>query len=228
MWMSLLLPVIAASTASAQTNELDRLGVPEGWKEPGYNKVVWVDSPNYNARPLDMPIDTIVLHHTANSSLGSVVKWFAMPESQVSAHFTIGKDGSIVQHVSTFMRAWHAGVSRDFLGRTSVNSFSIGIEMVNLGDGKDPWTKEQVEVTKYLILHLRMRFPELKYITSHEFIAVPRGRKSDPLGFPWDQMKDTGLELVYDMSKRTDPPGSELIGVWDEKALALTSAIADR
>lgn len=179
----------------------------QDFKDPGYNKVVWVQSPNFDKRPPDAVIDTIVLHHTAGPDLGGTVRWFANPESRVSAHFTVGKDGSIVQHLTTFDRAWHAGVSRDVRGKESVNHFSIGIEMVNIGDGKDPWPKEQVEVVGYLIGVLKRRFPEIKYITSHEFIAVPRGRKPDPKNFPWKDLDNHGIEMVYDMAKRIDPPG---------------------
>ncbi len=186
-----------ATLVLAQTqNPLDNMGTPQGWKDPGYAKLVWEQSPNWNDRPKDAVIDTIVLHHTASASLGGVVKWFSSKESQVSSHFTVGKDGSIVQHVSTFKRAWHAGVSRDVWSRENVNHFSIGIEMVNLGDGKDPWTKEQVEVVKFLILHLKKRFPDIKFITSHEYIALPSGRKNDPKNFPWDELKDLGMDIV--------------------------------
>lgn len=182
----------------------------QDYKDPGYNNLIWVSSPHFNERPAGTVIDTIVLHHTAGSTLESCVRWFYNPESRVSAHFTVGKDGSIVQHVSTFQRAWHAGVSRDVQGRESVNNFSIGIEMVNIGDGKDPWTKEQVDVVGHLIGTLKRRFPEIKYITSHEFIAVPRGRKPDPKNFPWKELEAHGIETVYDMSKRVDPPVEEL------------------
>ncbi|HRK21794.1 MAG TPA: N-acetylmuramoyl-L-alanine amidase [Fimbriimonadaceae bacterium] len=187
-------------------------GIPLAqYKDPGFNNLVWVQSPNYNQRPANTVIDTIVLHHTAGATLESCVKWFATTESRVSAHFTVGKDGSIVQHVSTFERAWHAGASRDHRGRENLNNFTIGIEMVNIGDGKDPWTKEQVEVVGYLIGTLKRRFPEIKYITSHEFIATPRGRKPDPKNFPWASLDNHGLELWYDMAKRVDPPAEALI-----------------
>lgn len=168
-----------------------------GFSDPGYAKLVWEQSPNFNERPNSVEVDTIVLHHTAGSTLKSVVEWFANPASQVSAHFTVGKDGSIVQHVSTFQRAWHAGVSKDHLGRENVNNFSIGIEMVNIGDGKDPWTEEQVQVVYFLCAHLKKRFSSIKYITSHEFVAEPQGRKVDPLGFPWDRLKGLGMEMRY-------------------------------
>ena len=183
----------------------------QDFKDPGYAKVVWDASPNFNSRPEGTVIDTIVLHHTAGPDLVGTVKWFRTTESKVSAHFTVGKDGSIVQHVSTFDRAWHAGVSRDVRGKTGVNDFSIGIEMVNVGDAKDPWTKEQVEAVGFLIGMLKRRFPEITSITSHEFIAVPRGRKPDPKNFPWKDLDNHGIETVYDMSKRVDPPVEELL-----------------
>ena len=187
-------------------------GIPVSeFKDPGYAKVVWVQSPNFNSRPPETVIDTIVLHHTAGPDLIGCVKWFVNPDSKVSAHFVVGKDGSIVQQVSTFERAWHAGVSRDHLGRTNLNNSTIGIEMVNVGDGKDPWTKEQVECVGFLIGELKRRFPTIKYITSHEFIAVPRGRKPDPKNFPWNELDAHGLELWYDMAKRVDPPIESLL-----------------
>lgn len=172
------------------------------FRDPGYNRIVWEPSPHFSRRSFDVVVDTVVLHHTANDSLGGVVRWFQNPTSRVSAHFTVGKDGSIVQHVSTFDNAWHAGPSRDHHGRTGLNNFSIGIEMVNRGDGKDPWTREQVEVVGFLIGHLKRRFP-LRYVVSHEFIAVPTGRKIDPKNFPWDELRHLGLELIYG---RPDPP----------------------
>jgi N-acetylmuramoyl-L-alanine amidase/AmpD protein len=49
-------------------------------------------------------------------------------------------------------------------------------------------------VLRFLILALKRRFP-LKQITSHELIALPRGRKNDPKAFPWHQLRDLGLEV---------------------------------
>lgn len=175
----------------------------EPFKAPGRNKLAWASSPNFNPRPEGTVVDTIVLHHTASSSLEGVVKWFATTESQVSAHYTIGKDGSIVQHVNTFYRAWHAGASLDKFGRTNVNNFSVGIEIVNVGDGKDPWTPEQVEAVRLLCGALaRYRYKgQIKQIVSHEYIATPPGRKPDPKNYPWESLndlaKDLGIELIY-------------------------------
>lgn len=170
--------------------------MPTQWKDPGYANLVWIQSPHFDARPPGTIVDTVVLHSTVTPTLEETTKWFQNPKAEVSAHFTIGKDGSIVQNVSTFDRAWHAGVSKDIMGREKVNAFSVGIELVNLNDGKDPYPQQQVLVTRFLIGHLKKRFP-LRYITSHEYIAQPFGRKSDPRNFPWHQLNDLGLELVH-------------------------------
>ena len=172
----------------------------EPFKEPGAYKIVWAHSPHQDARPANTDIDMIVLHHTASSNLVGVVKWFENPTSRVSAHYTVGKDGSIVQHVSTFRRAWHAGVSKDDFGRENLNRNSVGIEMVNVGDGKDPWPDVQVEAVRRLVAHLvRHRFPGTKQVVSHEYIARPIGRKPDPKNFPWEKLEGLGVPLVYKM-----------------------------
>jgi N-acetylmuramoyl-L-alanine amidase len=175
---------------------VQQFGMPEPWIDPGFGNVIWVRSPNYNRRPDGVSPDTIVLHSTVTPTLEATTRWFYSPESKVSAHFTIGKDGSIVQHVSTFLRAWHAGVSKDTTGRENLNDFSIGIEMVNLNDGKDPYPPEQVEAVRYLILVLKRRFPTIETITSHAIVAQPPGRKSDPKGFPWEALGGLGFNLV--------------------------------
>lgn len=168
--------------------------MPKPWKDPGYLKVAWIQSPNFGPRPEDALIDTIVVHSTVSPTLEGTTRWFYTTESQVSAHFTIGKDGSIVQHVSTFARAWHAGRST-FQGRENCNNFTIGIELVNLNDGKDPYPEAQTTALNFLIDAMKRRF-DLKFITSHEYIAQPQGRKSDPAAFPWQTLEDLGLKII--------------------------------
>jgi N-acetylmuramoyl-L-alanine amidase len=188
--------VLAHAVGAAQVAQDPRMPYPEFWKNPGYNRLIWIHSPHFNERPAQYftEVDTVVVHSTVSSTLSGTTRWFTMPEARVSAHFTIDKDGSIVQHVSTFDRAWHAGMSRDPLGRTGVNDFSIGIELVNLNDGKDPYPDEQVEVLGFLIAHLKRRFP-IKQLVSHEIIATPAGRKSDPKGFPWERLEYLGIPI---------------------------------
>jgi N-acetylmuramoyl-L-alanine amidase len=186
------LVVVVSSVAVANVVRGSQL--PDPWVDPGFAKLLWIQSPHFNQRPAEAVIDTVVVHSTVAPTLHATTKWFVTPEARVSAHYTIGKDGSIVQHVSTFERAWHAGVSQ-FKGRENVNDFSIGIELVNLNDGKDPYPPEQIEALRFLVSHLKRRF-DLRYITSHEYVALPPGRKNDPKGFPWETMRDLGLDIV--------------------------------
>lgn len=167
---------------------------PAEWRDPGPGKLLWIQSPNCDRRPDIRGVDMVVLHATVSPTLESTTRWFYSTESRVSAHFTIGKDGSIIQHVSTFDRAWHAGVSDDGSGRTGLNANSIGIELVNLNDGVDPYPLAQTSVLRYLLETLSQRFP-ITTIASHEFVARPPGRKSDPKNFPWSRLQGLGLEI---------------------------------
>lgn len=139
-------------------------------------------SPNFDERPLGIEVDTVVLHATVLATMVEVEKHFADPQTKVSAHFTIDRDGSIVRHVALDKRAWHAGVSRMPDGRENVNHFSIGIELVNLNDGVDPYPAEQLAALKTLIKEVAAAHP-IKFIVPHHEIAVPSGRKDDPKGF---------------------------------------------
>jgi len=129
-----------------------------------------------------MAIDTVVLHATVLDTLNEVIEKFADPASQVSAHYTIDRDGTIVMHVLEVKRAWHAGQSRMKDGRERVNDFSIGIELVNRNDGLDPYPAEQIHSLRELLKGIFVRHP-IRYIVTHQECADPPGRKSDPVGF---------------------------------------------
>jgi N-acetylmuramoyl-L-alanine amidase len=179
--------------------------MPVAWQDPGYGKFLWIQSPNFGHRPKAAVVDTVVVHSTDIATLESTTRWFYDTKSQVSSHFTIGKDGSVVQNVSTFERAWHAGVSVDAFGHRNVNDYSIGIELVNKDDGKDPYPDAQVQMLGFVIHEMMRRFP-IKQIVSHEFIALPRGRKPDPMGLPWEKLKWLGLPMYYGQNPTSPGP----------------------
>jgi N-acetyl-anhydromuramyl-L-alanine amidase AmpD len=137
---------------------------------------------NFDERPQGVTIDTVVLHATVLSTLNEVIQRFADPESKVSSHYTIDRDGTIASHVSEDQRAWHAGRSKMKDGRTGVNDFSIGIELVNLNDGSDPFPEQQIAAMRDLLRILIARHP-IQHIIPHYECADPPGRKSDPIGF---------------------------------------------
>jgi N-acetylmuramoyl-L-alanine amidase len=148
----------------------------------------YIPSPNHNLRTPWTTIDCVVLHSTADSSLASTVAEFATHGTGRSAHFVVAKNGHVVQMVPIEYRAWHAG--RSCLdGDDNVNDFSVGIEMVNLDNGRDPYTKAQYKAVAGIILLLRTRcnIPDSR-IVSHAKVALPPGRKCDPLGFNFQRL----------------------------------------
>jgi N-acetylmuramoyl-L-alanine amidase len=151
--------------------------------------IQWVGSPNFNRRRTPNDITAIVIHATANSTLRGVVDWFNNPNAKVSAHYTIGKDGRIVQHVKDSDRAWHAGQSV-WKGRNSCNDYAIGIELVNLNDGRDPYPEAQHQANVSLCAYLRKRYNVAPDdIMGHVDIALPPGRKSDPRGYDLKRLR---------------------------------------
>lgn len=156
---------------------------------PPMPPIRWVGSPNFNRRIRPDDITAITIHSTANSTLQGVIDWFNNPNAQVSAHYTIGKDGTIVQHVLDSDRAWHAGNSV-WRGRQSCNDFCIGIELVNLNDGLDPYPEEQHQALVALTAYLAHKYnisPD--DIMGHVDIALPVGRKSDPKGYDLERLR---------------------------------------
>ena len=154
--------------------------------------VLVMPSTNYNQRPENTKIDTIIIHHTAPfSSLTKVGYFFQDVASRVSAHYTVGREGLIIQSVLDEDRAWHAGPS-SWLGKGNVNDYSVGIEILNDGDGKDPFTAPQYNALIKLTAYLMKKYDvSLSRVVGHRDIAYPLGRKSDPAdNFDWKLFKN--------------------------------------
>jgi hypothetical protein len=151
--------------------------------KPDYPAAIWrpADPENYGTRPAGAAVDAVVLHATAGGLSGTLA-WFANPKSGVSAHYVSAKNGDIYQMVEERNMAYHAGAS-DFQGRQSWNHFSIGIEIVNLNNGKDPYPPEQFEAMVELVGYLVQKYGiEQEWIVTHAEISTVG--KTDPRGFP--------------------------------------------
>jgi N-acetylmuramoyl-L-alanine amidase len=72
------------------------------------------------------------MHYTASGNAAGAISWFADPQSKVSAHIVIAKDGTITQCVPFNRKANHAGEST-WKGVVGLNSHSIGIELDGYG-----------------------------------------------------------------------------------------------
>jgi N-acetylmuramoyl-L-alanine amidase len=151
-------------------------------------------TPNYDKRPVGVSVDTVVIHATAGPLVPSL-NWLCSKQSQVSCHYVIGKGGEIYRILGEEYRAWHAGRTEMPDGREWANDYSIGIEVVNANDGKDPYPDIQVEALVWLLKNiLARRGIRRANVVTHAEIARPKGRKTDPKGL------DVGavLERVYE------------------------------
>ena len=159
---------------------------PVTLKNPRPANIDFVGSPNFNARPHG-EISAIVMHATANDNLKGVVAWFNKADAQVSAHYTIGKDGTIVQHVRDEHRAWHAGRS-EWKGRADLNSWAIGVEMVNWNNGEDPFPEAQYQAGFNLVSYLCEKYSiDPDFIVAH--YDVSPHRKTDPKGYDMNRLR---------------------------------------
>jgi hypothetical protein len=133
-------------------------------------------------------IDTIVLHSSYNSNGGdlySVDKVIDIWRGYgVAPHYLIDRKGTVYRLVDDANIAYHAGVSKMPDGRTNVNDFSIGIEILNTKD--DKYTDAQYASVNALIAYLRGKYT-IKQVVGHADIAP--GRKDDPWQFNWKQLK---------------------------------------
>ena len=157
-------------------------------------------SPNHDSRGdvvAGTPrIDMLVLHYTGMQSAEAALDRLCDPEARVSAHYVVEEDGAIWRLVPEERRAWHAGVSC-WLGETSLNAVSIGIEIVNPGHewGYRAFPEAQMEAVGALCRDIldRRRIPAHR-IVGHSDIAPTR--KTDPGElFDWRRLARAGIGL---------------------------------
>jgi N-acetylmuramoyl-L-alanine amidase len=152
--------------------------------------VINAPSPNFNERN-GMDIDTIVIHHTASNNGAGDLAHLRDPKAEVSAHYMLDRDGKIYQLVGDSKRAWHAGKGELHGVPTDVNGRSIGIEIVNDGSGKTPFTEAQYKSLTQLVGYLKQEYKvPMNNILGHKDVAVPKGRKTDPANnFDWARLR---------------------------------------
>jgi hypothetical protein len=136
-------------------------------------------------------IDMLVLHATAGRKNGDLYTLSGRDRRHlVSTGYYVTKVGEIYQLVADVNISWHAGVSW-WQGEDDCNRFSLGIEMENLNDNKDPYTPEQIAAVTWLgQTKVRAYNIRRSRIVTHAQIAQPPGRKTDPRGFPMARFID--------------------------------------
>ncbi len=153
-------------------------------------------SPNHDARPDGASISILVLHYTDMPSAEAALGRLCDPLAEVSAHYLIDEDGTVVRLVAEARRAWHAGKSR-WRGVEGVNAVSLGIELANPGHshGYRAFPPAQMTALAALARDLMARHSiPPRNVVGHSDIAPER--KLDPGElFDWRGLAAEGLGL---------------------------------
>lgn len=157
-------------------------------------------SPNFDERRPNF----VIFHHTSDDDAELALRTLTDPVRQVSAHYVIGRDGTIFYLVDELARAWHAGESY-WGGNRDMNSASIGIELDN--NGEESFPEAQIESLLALAADLKARYgiPTANFL-GHGDVAP--GRKADPSReFPWRLLAERGFGLWCEPPYAPAPPG---------------------
>jgi N-acetylmuramoyl-L-alanine amidase len=152
-------------------------------------------SPNFGERRGKGRVELVVLHYTAMASCAEALDRLCDPAAEVSAHYLIDGDGTVLPLVDEAARAWHAGAGA-WRGAGDVNSRSIGIELAN--SGREPFAGPQMAALERLLAALLERHglgPEA--VIGHSDMAPDR--KADPgARFDWRRLALQGLAVWPD------------------------------
>lgn len=188
--------------------------LPEAWY-PGIQQY-WQASTSKRIVDPILGIKAVVIHATAGSSSQGAIS--VIKAKKASFHWLIPDEdelqhGKLVWACAPEARAaWH--VRNDCShsdvndGKTRVNHWSLGIEVVNNQQNNDKFSDWQVEITAQIIRYCWEKYPNLKHIVSHA--KLDPTRRSDPgVNFPWDKFKD----LVLNGITSSDPANIGLLAL---------------
>jgi N-acetylmuramoyl-L-alanine amidase len=150
----------------------------------------------YHAISQDSRVQFIVLHYTEIDFARSLQR---LTKEEVSSHYLVNdQPPTIYRLVDENQRAWHAGPSF-WQGYTHLNSNSIGIEIVNLGNGGNPraayaeYPEQQIKRVIELVREVERRHgvrPDR--VLGHSDIQ-PLTKQDPGPRFPWYQLALAGL-----------------------------------
>ena len=159
-------------------------------------------SPNFGDRR-GRRVELVVLHYTAMPGCAEALARLCDPAAEVSAHYLIDADGTVLSLVDEAARAWHAGAG-EWRGAGDVNSRSIGVELANPGDR--PFGEPQMRALEGLLAGILRRHrlgPQA--VIGHSDMAP--ARKGDPgPRFDWRRLALLGLSVWPELDPTRPPP----------------------
>jgi len=145
----------------------------------------------YRSYPGSREVDAIIIHSAYDAlgddfySVDGVIEEFRI--YKVSSHYLIDRDGNIYQLVDDNDIAYHAGAGKMPDGRTSINNFSIGIELI-YHELESP-NEVQYQTLVRLVEHLAEAYRvSSANIVGHE--EIDPSRKTDPWNFDWEKFEN--------------------------------------
>lgn len=157
-------------------------------------------SPNFGERRGGSRVELVVLHYTV-LGCAEALERLCDPVAEVSAHYLIDRDGTVLSLVDEAGRAWHAGAGA-WGGAGDVNSRSIGIELAN--SGQEPFPEPQIAALERLLAGVLERHglgPEA--VIGHSDMAPER--KGDPgARFDWRRFSLRRLAVWPEMAAPGD------------------------
>lgn len=160
----------------------------------------------YHAVSQNSRVQFIILHFTGEDFATSLD---ILTKQDVSSHYLVDRDATVYRLVDEDRRAWHAGKSF-WQGQTALNSASIGIEIVNLGDNGHPggpyaaYVPTQIDRVIELVRDVQRRHDvRPDRILGHSDIQPQTKQDPGPM-FPWKRLADEGLIPWPDTKAVTD------------------------
>ena len=144
----------------------------------------------------------IVIHYTGMTKESEVIKKLCDPNSKVSSHYLMKKNGEVLNLVPDLYTAWHAGISywKNF---KLLNKYSIGIEISNPGHDYNykKFSSKQIYSLIKLVQYLKAKYKIKKgNILGHSDIAP--NRKKDPgEKFPWKLLANKKLCVWHHLNE---------------------------
>ncbi|WP_417588281.1 N-acetylmuramoyl-L-alanine amidase [Pararhodobacter oceanensis] len=160
-------------------------------------------SPNFGPRRNGERPELVVLHYTEMASAEAARDRLCCAQAEVSAHYLIGRDGTLWQLVDEAARAWHAGAGA-WQGRGDVNSRSIGIELDN--DGQTPFSAPLMLRLEVLLRQILTRWdiPATGVIAHSDMAPL---RKIDPgPRFDWQRLARQNLSIWPEIDGNPNAP----------------------
>ena len=140
----------------------------------------------------------LIIHYTGMQSARVSMDRLKNPNSKVSCHYFINRNGNIYKMVDDNKIAWHAGKSK-WKNVRNLNKCSIGIEIQNKGHFIDyqNFPKKQISSLIVLIKSLLKKYKIKKCnVLGHSDIA-PLRKKDPGEKFPWDFLSLKGVSIWY-------------------------------